>query len=264
MEAAMGRLTERVSLITGAARGQGAAEARLFAAEGATVVMTDILDEPGEALAATLRSQGASANYCHLDVASPEQWKAAIDHVRRAHGRLDVLVNNAGVAQRNGLLDTPIDEWEAVLRINLTGAFIGIQTTAGLMGRGASIINVSSMAGAIGWRPPAYTASKWGLRGLTHSAALELAERGVRVNVILPGAIDTPFLHGRQTLTNALIDLTPMGRAGDADEVAKLALFLASDESSFITGSEFVIDGGFITGAAAKELRRKIVSATTD
>jgi 3alpha(or 20beta)-hydroxysteroid dehydrogenase len=260
----MGRLTGKVALITGAARGQGAAEARLFAAEGATVVVTDVLDEPGEELAAKLRSEGGSTVYLHLDVAWPEQWQSVVDHVRKAHGRLDVLVNNAGVAQRNGLLDTSLDEWDAVLRINLTGTFIGIQAAAELMGRGASIVNISSIAGAIGWRPPAYTASKWGLRGLTHSAALELAERGVRVNVILPGAIDTPFLHGRQTLVNALIDLTPMGRAGDADEVAKLALFLASDESSFITGSEFVIDGGFVTGAAAKELRRKILSATTD
>ena len=258
----MGRLAGKVSLITGAARGQGAAEARLFAAEGAAVVITDVLEEPGEALAATLRSQGASASFHHLDVASSEQWRAALDHVRWAHGRLDVLINNAGVAQRNGLLDTPINEWDAVLRINLTGAFIGIQTVVELMGPGASIVNISSIAGAIGWRPPAYAASKWGLRGLTHSAALELAERGIRVNVILPGAIDTPFLEGRQTLVNALVDLTPIGRAGEASDVAKLALFLASDESSFITGSEFVIDGGFVTGAAAKELRRKVLSAS--
>jgi 3alpha(or 20beta)-hydroxysteroid dehydrogenase len=259
----MSRLSGKVALITGAARGQGAAEARLFAEEGAAVVVTDVLDEQGETLAAMLRSRGWPAGYRRLDTASPEHWRSAIDHVREAHGRLDVLVNNAGVAQRSGLLDTSLDEWETVLRINLTGAFIGIQAAAALMGRGGSIVNVSSIAGAIGWRPPAYTASKWGLRGLTHSAALELVERGIRVNVILPGAIDTPFLHGRPELVDALTQLTPMQRAGSADEVARLALFLASDESSFITGSEFVIDGGFVTGAAALELRRKILSATT-
>jgi 3alpha(or 20beta)-hydroxysteroid dehydrogenase len=129
------------------------------------------------------------------------------------------------------------------------------------MGRGGSIINVSSMAGAIGYCPPAYAASKWGLRGLTHSAALELVDRGIRVNAILPGLIDTPLLDNRTALIEALTKLTPMQRAGTSEEVAKLVLFSASDDSSFITGSEFAIDGGFVTGAAMKELMRKLQAA---
>jgi 3alpha(or 20beta)-hydroxysteroid dehydrogenase len=206
----MGRLTGKVALISGASRGQGEAEARLFAAEGAAVVLTDVIDQDGDALAATLRNEGADAVYLHLDVASPQDWKIVIDHVRSLHRKLDILVNNAGIGQRSGLLDSSLDEWENVLRINLTGAFIGIQAAAPLMQRGGSIINVSSIAGAMGWRPPAYAASKWGLRGLTHSAALELVDRGIRVNVILPGVIDTPFLENRAALMDALTKLTPM------------------------------------------------------
>jgi 3alpha(or 20beta)-hydroxysteroid dehydrogenase len=129
------------------------------------------------------------------------------------------------------------------------------------MGRGGSIINVSSIAGAIGYRPPAYAASKWGLRGLTHSAALELVDRGIRVNAILPGLIDTPLLDNRTALIEALTKLTPMQRAGTSEEVAKLVLFLASDDSSFITGSEVVIDGGFVSCAATRELMRKLQAA---
>jgi 3alpha(or 20beta)-hydroxysteroid dehydrogenase len=257
----MGRLTGKVALISGASRGQGGAEARLFAAEGAAVVLTDVLDQEGDALATTLRNEGADAVYRHLDVTSSQGWEVVIDHVRNSHGKLDILVNNAGIGQRSGLLDASLDEWENVLRVNLTGPFIGIQTAVPLMERGGSIINVSSIAGAMGWRPPAYAASKWGLRGLTHSAALELVDRGIRVNVILPGVIDTPFLENRTVLMDALTKLTPMQRAGKSEEIAKLVLFLASDDSSFITGSEFAIDGGFVTGSAAKELMRKVQPA---
>jgi NAD(P)-dependent dehydrogenase (short-subunit alcohol dehydrogenase family) len=257
----MGRLTGKIALITGASRGQGGAEAQLFAAEGAAVVLTDVLDQEGDALAAALRNKGAEAVYRHLDVTSAPEWQGAIDYVQSLHGKLDILVNNAGIAQRSGLLDASLDEWENVLRINLTGPFIGIQTAVPLMGRGGSIINVSSIAGMMGWRPPAYTASKWGLRGLSHSAALELVDRGIRVNVIVPGLIDTPFLDNRTMLIDALTKLTPMQRAGTSEEIAKLVLFLASDDSSFITGSEFVIDGGFVTGAAVKELMRTLHAA---
>ena len=257
----MGRLTGKIALISGASRGQGEAEARLFAAEGAAVVLTDVLDREGDALAATLRNEGADAVYRHLDVTSLQDWEVLIDQVRNAHGKLDILVNNAGVGQRSGLLDASLDEWENVLRVNLTGPFIGIRTAVPLMERGGSIINVSSIAGMMGWRPPAYAASKWGLRGLTHSAALELVDRGIRVNAILPGVIDTPFLENRAILMDALTKLTPMQRAGTSEEIAKLVLFLASDDSSFITGSEFVIDGGFVSGSAAKELMRKVQTA---
>jgi 3alpha(or 20beta)-hydroxysteroid dehydrogenase len=257
----MGRLTGKIALISGASRGQGAAEARLFAAEGAAVVLTDVLDLEGDALAATLRNEGADAVYRHLDVTSPQGWEAVRDHVRNSHGKLDILVNNAGIGQRSGLLDASLDEWENVLRVNLTGPFIGIKTVVPLMERGGSIVNVSSIAGVMGWRPPAYAASKWGLRGLTHSAALELVDRGIRVNAILPGVIDTPFLENRTVLMDALTKLTPMQRAGTSEEIAKLVLFLASDDSSFITGSEFVIDGGFVSGSAAKELLRKVQTA---
>jgi 3alpha(or 20beta)-hydroxysteroid dehydrogenase len=219
-EGNMGRLTGKIALISGASRGQGGAEARLFAAEGAAVVLTDVLDQEGEALAAALRNEGADAVYRHLDVTSSQGWEVVIDHVRNSHGKLDILVNNAGIGQRSGLLDAPLDEWENVLRVNLTGPFIGIRTAVPLMERGGSIINVSSIAGVMGWRPPAYAASKWGLRGLTHSAALELVDRGIRVNVILPGVIDTPFLENRVVLMDALTKLTPMQRAGTSEEIA--------------------------------------------
>ena len=161
----MGRLAGKIALISGASRGQGAAEARLFAAEGAAVVLSDVLDQEGDALATALRNEGANAVFRHLDVTSAQEWQGAIDYVRTLHGELDILVNNAGIAQRSGLLDASLGEWETVLRVNLTGPFIGIQTAVPLIGRGGSIINVSSIAGAIGYRPPAYAASKWGLRG---------------------------------------------------------------------------------------------------
>jgi 3alpha(or 20beta)-hydroxysteroid dehydrogenase len=257
-ETDMGRLAGKIALISGASRGQGAAEARLFAAEGAAVVLTDVLDQEGEALATALRKEGANAVFRHLDVTSAQEWQSTIDYTGSLHGKLDILVNNAGIAQRSGLLDASLDEWETVLRVNLTGPFIGIQTAVPLMGRGGSIINISSIAGATGYRPTAYAASKWGLRGLTHSAALQLVDRGIRVNAILPGLIDTPLLDNRTALIEALTKLTPMQRAGTSEEIAKLVLFLASDESSFITGSEVVIDGGFVSCAATKELMRTV------
>jgi 3alpha(or 20beta)-hydroxysteroid dehydrogenase len=259
----MGRLSGKRALITGASRGQGEAEARLFAAEGAVVVLTDVLDREGEAVAAALRDEGANASYRHLDVTSRQEWLGAIEYVRGLHGTLDILVNNAGIAQRSGLLETSLDEWETVLRVNLTGTFLGIQTAVPLMAQGGSIINVSSIAGMLGYRTPAYAASKWGVRGLSRSAALDLVDRGIRVNSIYPGLIDTPMLANRTVLIEALKELTPMQRAGTADEVAKLVLFLASDDSSFITGSEIAIDGGFVAGAAVKHLMRTMQASGT-
>lgn len=226
-------------------------------------MLADVLDEEGKAVAAALREKGADAAYLHLDVTSREDWRHAIESVRSRYGGLNILVNNAGVAQPSGLLETSLDEWEAVLRINLTGAFLGIQEAAPAMPSGGSIVNISSIAGMLGYRTPAYAASKWGVRGLSHCAAINLVDRGIRVNSIHPGLIDTPMLANRTLFVETLKELTPMQRAGTADEVAKLVLFFASDEASFITGAEITIDGGFVSGAAIKHLMRTLDAAGT-
>lgn len=237
----MGRLEGKVCLITGGARGQGEAEARLFAAEGATVWITDVLDAEGAVLAEEI-----SAHYRALDVRDEDTWQAVVDEIVTNHGTLDVLVNNAGIFRANRLVDTPTDEFNLVMDINTTGVFLGMRTVAPPMiaaGSG-SIINISSLAGlraAAG--ALAYGASKWAVRGMTKSASVELARKGIRVNSIHPGLIETAMAQqlGR---TDRMIRRTPQGRAAEAEEVANMALFLASDESSYSTGSEFIIDGG--------------------
>ncbi len=238
----MGRLDDKVCVITGAARGQGAAEARLFAREGARVWLTDVLDEEGQGLADEI-----GASYQHLDVRDEDGWQSLAAAVEGAHGRLDVLLNNAGIFRRNRLVDTPLEEFQEVMDINCTGVFLGMRTFAPLLiksGNG-SIINVSSLAGmraAAG--ALAYGASKWAVRGMTKAAAVELARKGVRVNSIHPGLIETPMAEQLGGDNDKLIKRTPLGRSAQADEVARMALFLASDESSYSSGSEFLIDGG--------------------
>jgi 3alpha(or 20beta)-hydroxysteroid dehydrogenase len=243
----MDRLAGKVALISGAARGQGAAEARLFAAEGARVLLGDLLDAPGAALAAEL---GTSAAYLHLDVTREDDWRRAVETARRRFGRLDVLVNNAGVLRPGTIETLPLADFEAVVRVNQIGCFLGMQAAIPALREsgGGSIVNVSSIAGMRG-RPGlvAYVASKWAIRGMTKTAALELGRDGIRVNAILPGAIDTPMIGGpdfsavdRATHFAKL----PVARIGEPADVARLALFLASDESAYCTGAEFVIDGG--------------------
>jgi 3alpha(or 20beta)-hydroxysteroid dehydrogenase len=244
-----GRLAGKVALITGAARGQGAAEARLFAAEGATVLVTDVVDEVGLALADDI---GAGASYRHLDVTDEGEWQSAVEEVRASHGRLDVLVNNAGIGIPGTVIDGSLADYRRVIEVNQVGTFLGMHLAAPLLrdSGGGSIVNVSSMMGFVGGAARvAYTASKFAVRGMTKSAAIELGPLGIRVNSIHPGAIDTDFIRP-ETRHLLAVDKLPLGRIGTADEVAKLALFLASDEASYSTGCEFVIDGGWLCSAA--------------
>ena len=215
----------------------------MLVAEGAKVVIGDILDAEGAALAEEL---GASARYVHLDVTSAEDWKAAVDTALEAFGKLNVLVNNAGIVQLAPLKTLDVERWQKVLDVNLTGPLLGTKAVIDPMvaAGGGSIINVSSIEGMRGaaW-VHSYVASKWGLRGLTKSTALQLASEKIRVNSIHPGFIRTPMTkHLPDDMVTA-----PMGRAGTPDEVAAFVVFLASDESSFSTGSEYVVDGGLIT-----------------
>ncbi|HNF04297.1 MAG TPA: glucose 1-dehydrogenase [Mycobacterium sp.] len=246
----MGRVDDKVAIITGGAQGMGAADARLLVAEGAKVVIGDILDEKGEALAAEL---GAAARYVHLDVSDAEQWQAAVDTAVKEFGKVNVLVNNAGIVQVGPLKSLDVEKWNRVLAVNLTGAMLGIKAVLGPMKEagGGSIINVSSIEGMRGasW-VHSYVASKWGLRGLTKSAALELASDNIRVNSLHPGFIRTPMTkHFPDDMVSA-----PLGRPGRPEEVATFVVFLASDESSFSTGSEYVVDGGLITDVPHRAL----------
>lgn len=240
-----GRVKDKVALITGGAhvRGMGGASAKMMVEQGAKVVIGDILDDEGAALAAEL---GDAVRYVHLDVTSPDDWKAAVDTAVEAFGKLNVLVNNAGIVQVGPLKTLDVSKWQKVLDVNLTGPMLGTKAVIEPMiaAGGGSIINISSIEGMRGaaW-VHSYVASKWGLRGLTKSAALELAPEKIRVNSIHPGFIRTPMTkHLPDDMVTA-----PMGRAGTPDEVATFVVFLASDESSFSTGSEYVVDGGLIT-----------------
>ncbi len=243
----MNRLDDKVALITGGARGQGAAEAELFVNAGAHVVITDVLDAEGDATAERL---GAACEFLHHDVASEDQWASVVDTITERHGRLDVLVNNAGIFRTVGLIETSLEMWQQMMDINQTGVFLGMRTAAPAMqanGSG-SIINISSIAGMKSAAVAhAYSASKWAVRGMTKSAAVELAPSGVRVNSVHPGIIDTDMLQEfGQGVRDSIETRIPMGRVASAEEVGKLVLFLASDDSSYCSGHEFVIDGAMI------------------
>jgi 3alpha(or 20beta)-hydroxysteroid dehydrogenase len=250
----MGRLDGKVAVISGGARGQGAAEARLFSAEGAAVVVGDLLDDQGRALAAEL---GDRARYVHLDVRDPASWAGIVQVAEEAFGPVGVLVNNAGISGTNsGVVETSLDDYLAVVAVNQTGTFLGMQAATPSMRRGGSgsIVNISSTAGLMGYAGPfAYCTSKWAIRGMTKSAALELAPE-IRVNSVHPGPVDTPMIHPQGVspadFAKLFTAVVPLGRHADPMEIARVVLFLASDESSFMTGAELAVDGGRTVGDA--------------
>jgi len=238
------RLEGKVAIITGAARGQGEAEARLFVEEGAQVVIADILDAEGEAVAKEL---GDDAVFAHLDVRDEHNWNNVLASTTERFGHLDVLVNNAAVHHIVRLENETVAGFEQMFRVNLIGTFLGIKTCAPELRRSGhgSVVNISSTAGIVGFRGHgAYGASKWGVRGLTKVAAIELGPE-IRVNSVHPGAIETDMLPAGDP---ARFNRLPLRRTGQPAEVAELALFLASDASSYITGAEFIVDAGMLAG----------------
>ncbi len=250
--ASMARLANKVAIITGAANGQGAAEARLFAKERACVVLTDV-DQTGAQLAQQISSEGGTAKFVQHDVRDEKGWSDIVADVKSQFGALHILVNNAGVTSRQGVMTTTLEAWHRTMDINLLGPALGMKHCAPLMrdSGGGSIVNVSSAAGLLAHYDGAYGASKWGLRGLTKTAAMELVDWKIRVNSIHPGQIlETSFFRdGPPGHAESARRTIPMERQGTPEECANLVLFLASDESTFVTGSEIAIDGGFSAGA---------------
>ena len=235
------RLIGKTIVVTGAARGQGAAEARLFVSEGATVILTDVLEEDGQALVDEL---GEHAMFMRHDVTCEADWARVADAVR-SNGGLDGLVNNAGIYNPLPIGETTQDIYEAHFRVNQLGCFLGLRMVDEIGRQGASVVNISSLAGLRASRGVAYTSTKWALRGMSKTAAVELGKRGIRVNSVHPGIIDTPMLDTwDEEHYEVRVGLVPLGRAGSSEEVAKLVLFLLSDESAYVTGAEIAIDGG--------------------
>jgi 3alpha(or 20beta)-hydroxysteroid dehydrogenase len=245
------RLEGKTAIVTGSARGIGRATARLFVDEGANVLLCDVRDSDGEAVADEL---GLSAAYVHLDVTDERQWAAAVATAEERFGGLHVLVNNAGIARPGPIESSPIEDYHDTVAVNQTGVWLGIRAVASALraAGGGSIVNISSAAGlGASAGLAAYGMTKWAVRGLTKTAAGELAHDGIRVNSVHPGLIETDMLADAGIPSEAAM-VSPFGRMGSPEEVARLVLFLASDDSSYCTGSEFSVDGGIFTGVTAK------------
>lgn len=254
------RLEGKVAFITGAAGGQGKEEAFLFAKEGATVVISDIQEELLQKTGEELKLLAPESAYFQHDVTSEDQWKDIIDQVAEKYGRIDILVNNAGISPANRLLDTSMELWNKVMDINATGTFLGMKYVVPVMQKngGGSIVNISSIAGLTGGSgASAYTASKGAIRMLTKGAAIEFAKDSIRVNSVHPGVIETPMtedLLKDDRIKTMMEASTPLPRFGNSKDIASGVLFLASDESSFVTGIEMPIDGGYSAQQGAGEL----------
>jgi 3alpha(or 20beta)-hydroxysteroid dehydrogenase len=256
----VGRLDGKVALITGAARGTGEATARRFAREGARLLLGDVLDERGAAVAKDL---GRAAHYAHLDVTSEADWDGAIRQVEREFGRLDVLVNNAAVLHLAPVEHTSLADWSRILDVNLTGTFLGMRASIPALRRsgGGSIVNISSIDGLEGMNfVGAYAASKWGLRGLSKCAALELGREKIRVNTVCPAGgseeMAAPWRKPGTPDATGYTDKRPIPRRAELEEIVNMILFLASDESSFCTGGDYPVDGGHSCGTYLAALPR--------
>ena len=245
----MGRLDGKVAIISGGAKGQGAEEARLFAQEGAKVIIGDILDREGMQIESEIAEQGGEAKFVHLDVSSEEDWSRTVDLSMREYGKLDILVNNAGILLMKGLEETSGQEWDNIQNINSKGVFLGSKTVIPAMREsgGGSIVNISSIAGLIGSKFTAYGASKGLVRTLTKSVAVNHGHEGIRCNSVHPGIIETDMVSemiGSQEGREYQLNRTPLKVIATSRDVALGVLYLASDESRYVTGSELVIDGG--------------------
>ncbi len=255
--------TNKMVLVTGGARGQGATEARMFASCGARVIIGDVVDNEGQALA---REIGAACEYCHLDVTSEDNWRDAVAFAGSKFGALHVLVNNAGISLRGvDLIGTERADWERVLAVNLTGPFLGIQAAAPLIrdSGGGAIVNIGSTAGINGHFAAAYSASKWGLRGLTKAAAHDFAGWNIRVNAVHPSIVQTPMVAGSANFVEAMESMTPLARSASLEDVAHAVLFLASQEASFLTGLDLPVDGGFTALGTYTQVRKRALGQGT-
>jgi 3alpha(or 20beta)-hydroxysteroid dehydrogenase len=257
-----GRLEGKIALVTGSARGLGAVECKTFAEEGARAIfMADVLMEELEETVKVVGQSGtARVIPIKLDVSKEEDWMDATELIKSEYGKLDILVNNAGVTKRVKFVDCSLEDWNWVVAINQTGTFLGIKHCANLLkysGSG-SIINKSSIAGMTGYFAAPYTASKWAVRGMTKAAAMEFAEYGIRVNSVNPGFIWTPLTQNEKTMVESFYEVTAMERAGEPEDIAKAVLYLASDDSSFVTGTEIVVDGGLTAGGEIRTVAKKL------
>jgi NAD(P)-dependent dehydrogenase (short-subunit alcohol dehydrogenase family) len=246
------RLAGKVALISGGARGMGAVEAEMFTREGARVVFGDVLEGEGKAVEGRIRAAGGEATFARLDVTSEQEWADAVATAERLYGKLDVLVNNAGIGGGRRIEDTTLAEWEKTMAVNSTGVFLGTRAAIPALRRagGGSIVNISSQLGLVGTdiSSPQYQASKGAVRLLTKTTAIQYAKEKIRANSVHPGPIVTPMTEARRAdpeIYKLMVSRIPLGRYGQPEEVALAVIYLASDESAFVTGSELVIDGGW-------------------